>query len=352
MSKIFFVCPDHQKPAGGIKQIYRQVEVLNHNHIKAYVLHGKKPFKIKWFKNNVPVLWDHRVSDLNKKKTRQKSKVILSSIIKLPKIIINSPKSKVQFSNDDIIVLPEYYGKDLDNAFSSQSIVIYNQNCYYTFRGYDIKESKGDSIYHQNRLKAVIVASEDALGYLNLFLKNKPLHRIKYGIDHKIFSYSSDKKKQIAFMPRKLKEDALQILNIIYQNQGMKNWDLVPIEGLNEQEVAEVLRDSAIFLSFNHREGFGMPPAEAMSCGCIVVGYSGQGGNEYFKEEFTYKVPQRNIIVFVNTLEEVIHNFNSNFEKMIIKGKKASDYIQKHYSMEKEESTILYTWRNIMLNHK
>jgi hypothetical protein len=28
--------------------------------------------------------------------------------------------------------------------------------------------------------------------------------------------------------------------------------------------------------------GFRFPPAEAMLCGCVVVGYHGKGGQEYF----------------------------------------------------------------------
>ncbi len=32
-------------------------------------------------------------------------------------------------------------------------------------------------------------------------------------------------------------------------------------------------------------EGFGLPPVEAMSCGCLIVGFHGQGGLEYATPE-------------------------------------------------------------------
>ena len=37
------------------------------------------------------------------------------------------------------------------------------------------------------------------------------------------------------------------------------------IENKTEKEVADIMKESAVFLSFNHKEGFGLPPAEAMS---------------------------------------------------------------------------------------
>ena len=50
----------------------------------------------------------------------------------------------------------------------------------------------------------------------------------------------------------------------------------------SEAAVADILRESQVFLSFGHPEGFGLPPAEALACGCLVIGYHGGGGREYF----------------------------------------------------------------------
>ena len=51
-------------------------------------------------------------------------------------------------------------------------------------------------------------------------------------------------------------------------------------ETFSEEEVARILQESMAFMAFGHPEGFGLPIAEALACGCCVVGYSGLGGRE------------------------------------------------------------------------
>lgn len=350
MTRVLFVCPDLNKPAGGIKQIYRQVEVLNKHNINAYVLHAKKPFRVTWFENNVPVLWDFRVDKIENRHNSLRSRLIstIKAIARVDSKELGIKKDVLDLNENDILVLPEFYGKSLNNVFTDYDKVVYNQNCYYTFRGYGFSDTENKSIYFQNKLRAVIVASQDAMGYMGMFLREKPLFRVKYGIDDKVFTFQSNKKRQIAFMPRKLREDSVQILNIMNQRGSLKGWEIKPIEGLDEQGVAEVLKDSAIFLSFNYREGFGMPPAEAMACGCIVVGYTGQGGNEIFNPEFSFPVKDRDIVSFIKTLENVLLSFDNDNEGMRIKSKKASEFILGNYSMKDEEETIINTWKKIL----
>mgnify|MGYP001101356171 FL=1 len=66
MSPIYFICPDLNTPTGGIKQLYRQVDVLNKNGFKAYVVHGHRHFKVNWFKNETPVVWHPIVAKLDR----------------------------------------------------------------------------------------------------------------------------------------------------------------------------------------------------------------------------------------------------------------------------------------------
>ena len=50
------------------------------------------------------------------------------------------------------------------------------------------------------------------------------------------------------------------------------------------------MRLATIFLTFSNQEGFGLPPVEAMACGCLVVGYHGHGGKEFLKPEWSFRL--------------------------------------------------------------
>ena len=57
------------------------------------------------------------------------------------------------------------------------------------------------------------------------------------------------------------REDLNQVLHIMKVNKIAEGFDLVPIQKKTENEVAQILRDSLIFLSFGKAEGFPCPVA-------------------------------------------------------------------------------------------
>ena len=62
--------------------------------------------------------------------------------------------------------------------------------------------------------------------------------------------------------------------------------------------VAEVLGSSTVFVALGHSESFGLPVAEALASGCLVVGYDGGGGHELFEAPGAWPVPaQRPLLV-------------------------------------------------------
>ena len=148
-------------------------------------------------------------------------------------------------------------------------------------------------------------------------------------------------------MTRKNPQDVMQVINILKFRGMLDDFDIVPIENKSEAEVAQIMRDSLIFLSFSYAEGFSLPAAEAMACGSIVIGYHGMGGKEFFDPAFSYPIQNADIIAFAQAVEEVIKEYNNNphiFEK---KGQQASEYILKTYTTEKEKEDIRTFWNEI-----
>jgi hypothetical protein len=75
------------------------------------------------------------------------------------------------------------------------------------------------------------------------------------------------------------------------------------------------MRDSLVFLSIGYPEGFSLPPAEAMSSDCFVVGYHGNGGD--FHEDYCRPVANGDILGYVQAVESVIDDWRHNRENLL-----------------------------------
>lgn len=99
---------------------------------------------------------------------------------------------------------------------------------------------------------------------------------------------------------------------------ALKGWELTPIYEKPHKEVARILREASIFLSFGTQEGFYLPAAEAMACGCILIGYNGLAGRE---------LSNGNVLQFALVVERAIEQFNKSNDIFMEKSIKASNYI-------------------------
>lgn len=340
--KIYFLCPKNKSAHGGIKQIYRQVYFLNKNGFNAVLL-KKAPSNDHWFNLKIPVEYSREVfKELKFAKLNYGNDFFNRQLIRYLKT------KSVAINREDILVFPEIFGPHIGNIYPNNRKVIFNQNCYYTFRHFSLFDDVENHIYKNPKLIGTIVASNDAETYLKFVFPEIKIEKIRLGIDKTIFNYSAKKKNQIAFMPRKLEEDVLQVINILKNRNNISDWEFIPIENKTESEVAKIMTESAIFLSFNHKEGFGLPPAEAMACGCIVIGYKGQGGKDYFNENYSYPIDDGDISTFGKTIEEVVTAFSKSENIMKIKAKEASNFILQEFSLENEEMDTLKVWREIL----
>ena len=88
-------------------------------------------------------------------------------------------------------------------------------------------------------------------------------------------------------------------------------------------------------------------PAEAMACGCIVIGYSGNGGEEYFKDEFSFKINAGDLITYAKILEQIVNEYADNPERLDQLRKCASDFILTNYTKENTEASLMRAWLEI-----
>lgn len=108
-------------------------------------------------------------------------------------------------------------------------------------------------------------------------------------LDHHFFlpSGAASSNMRIAWMPRKNRGMATQIRTIfeaLATTRGKPLPEWIAIENLTLENVALTMQSCQIFLATGFPEGFGLPPLEAMACGCLVAGFGGMGGWDYMRQ--------------------------------------------------------------------
>ena len=328
---IIFIVDAQKSASGGGKKIYEYSNYINSlKEFSSEIIHIKKKritkwkqsfgkfLKIKnknysgWKFNEIKVLKNHSFTWFNLK-------------IKI--------KNNFEFNNaKDLIVLPEifaHFGVELTKK--KIKYVIFMQNPYSIFPTNDFKTL--EAAYENSKL-VLYYSREMKKGILKAFpkIKNK-LFKTQTSIDSKKLKFNK-KLNIITYMPRKLPMHSSLVLNYL-RNRLPKKWKFDPIENLNEEQTFMKLKKSKIFLSFSFLEGLGMPPLEAAIAGNKVIGYTGEGGKEYWRKPIFTEINNGDIFHFC---DEVIKNLeDKNFLK---KSKNQRNKIIKMYLKKNEENKI------------
>jgi hypothetical protein len=311
---IFVLCPDDNTPWGGIRKLYRHVDVLQRHGLPAAILHQRQGFRCTWFANQTPVAYSGQAA----------------------------------VGTADYVVVPEVYGPGTTGLFPGVRKVIFNQNCYHTFRGFGPDVPEALMPYTHCDVVAALVVSRDSEEYLRYVFPRLPVHRLRYSIDPELFHAGTPKLDQVAYMPRKQGEDVNQVLNIIKARRGWAGFVPVPIHQKTEVEAAALLRSARVFLSFGHPEGFGLPPAEAMASGCVTVGYHGGGGREFLTPDLGFPIEVGDIVGYARTVESVLRMCRDARQVLEALTGKAAAFIRATYSPANEVGDILAAWQAIL----
>ena len=312
-SRILLLCPDNDSPSGGVRRLYRHADVLRaHGHAAAMV-HERPGFRCTWFANDTPVI----------------------------------AMSEADLTTNDYLMIPDIFVALLPNLAPGVPKVIFNQNAYLTFSGWPVEGWDGKPPYRHPDVIATFAVSDDNIEYLRYSFPELPVHRIHYGIDP-LFAPRWPKRRELAYMPRKNAQDVVQVLNILRCRGALNGWELTAIDALPEHEVAERLRSCAAFFSFGNPEGCPLPPLEAMASGCVVVGYHGRGGREYFDQAFSYPVEAGDIVGFARAVEEMLAREQAGPGTMERQAKQAMEFVRGKYPPEQEAKDIMEIWRTIL----
>jgi glycosyltransferase involved in cell wall biosynthesis len=306
---LYMLCPDYERPSGGLRKQYRAVDVLNSSGLSAAVVHRRAGFRLDWFEH------DTRIVAMN----------------------------DVALGPRDVVAVPEVYGAELAELPRGIRQVIFNQGAYLALEHIVKGGEAATAPYADNPdLAAVVVVSDDSAEAMRYAFPHAPVHRIRHGIDPAVHHPPSEPPgRRIAYMTRRRSDDAAQVLRLLELRDALDGWEVVPIHGRSEREVADILRDSRIFLSFSQREGFGLPPLEALACGCMVVGFHGFGGRELFHPPFAHAIEDSDVVAFARAVEDVIRRVDEEPAAIAAASEAGARFALEQYSQAAERQSLI-----------
>jgi glycosyltransferase involved in cell wall biosynthesis len=250
---------------------------------------------------------------------------------------------------NDILVLPEFPGPLLRTTSASVPVVVLNQGPHLSFQ--DAPTIPAERTIYQDPILGVVNVSAYGERFLKYAYPSLHTYVVPNSVDLTLFKYEPEKKKQIAFMPRKLREDLLQVLTLLSARGALAGWQLCPIEGVYPPRAAELMRESAVFLSTLMQEGFGLPPLEAGLCGCVVVGYTGFAAAEFMDPQYCFPVPERDVLTFARTLEQVLRSLDADPTCYRARGEVFAAALRERYSPDEQKRALLAAWDDILGRH-
>jgi glycosyltransferase involved in cell wall biosynthesis len=299
--RIYYLCPDWPVPSGGVKVIYRHVDVLNEAGRPAAVLHHSEGFRCTWFENRT--------------------------------LVVGAPT--VELGARDVLVVPEIYGPFLEQLPRGPRRVAFNQNAYLTFEHLAPRQvpAYGD-------FEAAMTVSEDSAELLRFAFPGLAVEVVPNFIDPQLFRPAEAVPgPRLALMPRKRSADAALIMRLLGGRDA--GWPTETIEGRSEADTAAALRASPIFLALGFREGFGLPAAEAMASGCFVVGFHGFGGREIFDPGHSVAVEEGDVLGAARALAAAFERFEAEPDAVRADGLRAAATIRERYSATSQRDRLI-----------
>jgi hypothetical protein len=280
--ELIFLCPAIKKAIGGVKVIYRQAELMHQlgqsRGLSAAVMHPNTWFfRVRWFESQVPLKRAFF-------KLRWMGKPSFSDV------------TGVFDAERHMVVIPELWARKYGTQLADMGVsyAIYVQNGYYITKG---QPADLDRAYQSAR--CILTISDDASRCVALAFPGveQKILRVHYSVDAQRFWPDTAKENIITYMPRKLADHSSKVLFFLRPHLPA-HWRIVPIDGLNEVQVAALLKRSKIFMAFSHFEGCPLPPLEAALSGNQVIGYTGQGAKEYWMPDIFEEVASGDVAGF------------------------------------------------------
>ena len=248
MSRILYFCPDFPQPSGGIKTLYRHAQTLVGMGFDAWIVHQKRPFQVTWHGYSAPTLW-----------LSERPRFTPQDVLVIPEVMPQVMQQTARFSGERIVIA------------LSWSPTYWNLPAGQTWPSYGI---------HRVMTKSPLIEA-----YLRWSMGIDATLISEYVTPDRYFYSAEVKRPKISYLTRKERSATWLQQVLVARGEPFTGFDWMPLRELSEDEYARHLRETAVYITTNMQEGMNSSVLEAMACGCLVVGYSGVGGNVYMEPE-------------------------------------------------------------------
>lgn len=255
--KLYFFCPDFDKHSGGVGLLYDHVRILNENGFNAVVLHNKKGFKPSWLgkrAEGVPIEY--------------------------------MENNTLSLNLEDFFFIPEGFPNVME-MLRQQNVpakkIVFCQNWYYILNALQPGQT-----WQQLGIGDCLSVSEFQTRYIQSIFPGIRCKNVVGSVDNEVFKKPDSmttKLPQVAFLPSR--DGGLKSANVIktfYLLFPHFKWiQFKQLTGLETEEFAAAMRESAFYVHFDEFSSWGTAPIEAWLSGCYVAGWDGVGGVEYMR---------------------------------------------------------------------
>ncbi len=336
-----FALPEVTEPVGGVNVLLQIVDVLRGAGHDAAPLYASPGYGYGFWPSNGAAFYDPALSSLGNPFERRVNR-LKRKITGLAGRFGRGGNRLRRPAPGDVIVAPEFCLTEIARIYPDNAIVLAAQGQH----GLALARRWDETGTAFGKVVAAFATSRACAAALR-YVHDGSSERITLPVAQPGLDYAEAKKRQIAFMPRKQPEEAEFVVGALRALPELEGWEIVAIDGMTPERVAEVLRASLVFLSFSQGEGFGLPPAEAMKAGCIVVGYAGVGGEEYFSEDTGIKVPDSDFPALIEATRATVAEYDRDPSRLNALRRKASKFIGQTYSRDAFEQSVLRAWKGI-----
>lgn len=344
MPRYFFVLPDVQKPTGGNAVAMQLTQILRSEGFDANVVNGNSNYQYAFGGEMVTPYYYPQLAYAEEQFMNRRAKLVKTAQ-KLVKPSIKRKNPLLTLQPDDVFMIPEFRYPEYSALFPDNKRVLFCQATLMFCQALSRDLKRGAN--YLNTFSAILTVSEATQATIEQFAKRESF-QVSQSIARTSLIPTTAKKRQIAYMPRKRRTEANAIVSCLKRTPSFTDWTFRAMEDIPRNAVDQILNESLIFLSFaSNPEGFGLPPAEAMAAGCIVVGYTGVGGNEFFNAETGVPVPDGDITSFAQYLEGVMAEYAQDPTRLDALRFAAAREIAQRYNPDRMRRTLLSAWEKI-----